>query len=117
MLKAFITPLADHTYSETYTVGRSKTDTETTQHAWSVSAEVAYGYFTGKAEYSGYVENTTSETWNEEKQQTTTISVKKGQSVFVWQYVFGMAQYGDELHFHSTIIGDTDSESKKPVIN
>ena len=116
LLQAFVTPLADHTYSETYKVGRSKTDTEATQHAWSVSADVAYGYFSASAEYSGYVEKTTSETWSEEKEETTTISVKKGQSVFVWQYVFGMAQYGEELHFNSTIIGDTDSQSKKPVL-
>ena len=116
LLQAFLTPLADHTYTEKYKVGRSKTDVEKSNHAWSVSAEVTIKFFSAKAEYSGFVESSSSETWNEEREKTRTISVTKGQSVCVWQYVFGMAQYGEEMHFHSTILGDTDSTEKKPVL-
>lgn len=116
LLRAFIRPLADHTYSETYKIGRSKTHTNTKHHAWNVSAEVAKDFFIAKAEYSGFVEDTNTETWSEEKETSYTVNVKKGRSVWTWQYVFGMSQYGEELHFQSTIIGDTDSEDKKPVI-
>ena len=116
LLQAYMTPLADHTYSETYKVGRSATDTTTNQHSWSVSTEVAIKFFSAKAEYAGFVEASSSSTWNEEREESRTISVTKGQTVCVWQYVFGMAQYGEELHFNSTIIGDTDSKYKKPVL-
>ena len=116
LLQAFITPMADHTYNVKYKIGRSKTESQTTHQAWSVSAGAAYGFFSGSVEYSGYLEHTTSDTWNEEREESITINVKKGHSVYVWQYVFGAAQYGDELRFHSTIVGDTDSEDKKPVL-
>ena len=116
LLQAYITPLADHTYSQTYKVGRSTTTSTTTHHAWNVTAEVAKGFFSGSSSYSGFVEHSKSETWEEEREETFTFSVKKGQLVWVWQYVFGVAQYDDEMSFHSTIIGDTDSADKKPVI-
>ena len=116
LLRAYITPLADHTYSERYKVGRSETDSETNQHAWNVSAEVAIAFFSAKSEYAGFVEATSSTTWTEEREETKSISVTKGQTVYVWQYVFGMAQYGEELHFSSTITGDTDSKDKRPVL-
>ena len=116
LLRAFVTPLADHTYSVTYKVGKSTTKSETTQHAWNISVEVAKGIFSASAEYSGYVENTSSETWSEEKEESYEISVTKGKSVWVWQYVFGLSQYGDEMLFQSNIIGDTNSQDKKPQI-
>ena len=116
LLVAFMTPLADHTHTERYTVGRSKTDTETNNHAWNVSVEVAIKFFSAKAEYSGFVEKSSSSTWTEEREETRTVFVKEGQSVCVWQYVFCMTQYGENLHFNSTYLGDTDSTMKKPVL-
>ena len=116
LLQAFVTPLADHTYSVTYTVGKSVTESQTTQHAWNVSVKVAKGFFSASGEYSGFVQKSSSTTWNEEREQKYTINVKKGQSVWVWQYVFGISQYDDEMCFQSTVIGDTDSQDKKPVI-
>ena len=116
LIQAFVTPLADHTYTVTFAVGRGKKQHQTTQHAWNVSVETAKALFTAKAEYSGYVENTSSETWSEEKEETYTVGVRSGQSVFVWQYVFSLSQYGDEINFQSTIIGDTDSQDKKPIL-
>lgn len=114
----WVNPGLDHTHTVTYKVGRSKTVSEEVKFAWDVSAQVAYStYFSAKAEFSGYVESSGSETWNTETEVTTTYTVKEGQaSVFVWQYVFSMSQYGEELNFHSTIIGDSDSEYKKPVL-
>ena len=116
LLQAFVTPLADHTYSVTYTVGKSVTKSQTTQNAWNVSVGAAKDLFSASAEYSGFVQKSSSTTWKEEMQQKYTINVKKGQSVWVWQYVFGISQYDDEIRFQSTIIGDTDSQDKKPVI-
>ena len=118
LIKGWVSPRLDHTYTVTYKVGKSKTVSEKVQFAWDVSAQVAYSTFiSAKAEISGYVESASSETWNTETEVTTTYTVKAGQgSVFVWQYVFSMSQYGEELNFHSTIIGDSDSEYKKPVL-
>ena len=116
LLQAFVTPLADHQYSLAYKVGKSVTKSQTTHNAWSVSVGVAKGLFSASAEYSGFVEKSSSTTWDEGKEQTYTINVTKGHSVWVWQYVFGMSQYDDEIHFQSTIVGDTDCKDKKPVI-
>ena len=116
LLQAFVTPLADHTYSKTYKVGKSKTESQTTHQAWNISVGGAVKAFSASAQFSGFVENTSSETWSEEKEQTYTVNVKKGTSVWVWQYIFGMSQYGDEINFQSSIIGDTDSQDKKPLI-
>ena len=117
MIRGWVTPAVDHTYTVTYKVGKSKTVSEKVEFAWDVSAQVAYGCFKGRADFSGFVESSTSETWNTETDVTTTYTVKAGQgSVYMWQYVFSMSQYGEELNFHSTIIGDSDSEKKKPVL-
>ena len=116
LLKGFVTPLATQSYSLTYKVGRSKTESEETQLAWKLSVKTAKGFFSSSQEYSGYVKNTSSETWSEEKEETYKITVTKGQSVFVWQYVFGLSQYGDEVKFQSTIIGNTDNRDKKPTL-
>ena len=45
LLQAFVTPLADHTYSMTYKVGKSKTESQTTHQAWNISVGVAKGAF------------------------------------------------------------------------
>jgi len=116
LLKAFVTPLADHKYTETYKVGKSKTESQTTHHAWNISADFAKGLFSANAEYSGYVENSSSRTWSEEREQSFEINVSTGQSVWIWQYVFKILQYGDEISFGSSIVGDTDSKYKKPVL-
>ena len=117
LIKGWVMPMLDREYNVTYKVGRSKTVSEKVEFAWDVSAEVAYSYFSARAEFSGYVESSSSETWNTEIEVTTTNTVKEWHgSVFVWQYVFSMSQYGEELNFRSTIIGDSDSENKKPVL-
>ena len=116
LLQAFVTPLADHQYSVVCKVGKSVTKSQTTHNAWCLSAGVAKGLFSASTKYSGFVENSGSTTWDEGKEQTYTISVTKGHSVWVWQYVFGMSRYDDEIHFQSIIVGDTDSKDKKPVI-
>ena len=114
LLRAFITPLADHTYNQTYKIGRTKTETDMSQHGWSVSAGFAMGLFSANANYSGAVQGTSSETWSEEKEESYTISVTGSKSVFVWQYTFSISQYGEEVKFLSSIIGDTDDVNKKP---
>jgi len=50
------------------------------------------------------------------KEETVEVIVSAGQSVWVWQYVFKMFQYGDKISFASSIVGDTDSQDKKPVL-
>ena len=98
-----------------YKVGKSKTESKTTHQVWNVPIGVAKSAFSASISYSGFVEKTNNETWNEEKEQTYTINVTKGKSVWVWQFVFSMSQYGDEVNFQCSIVGDTDSEDKKPL--
>ena len=116
LLRAFITPQADHTYNQTYKIGRSKTETDMSQHAWSVSAGFAMGLFSADGDYRGAVEETSSETWSEEKEESYTISVTGDKSVFVWQYTFTISQFGEEVKFLSSIIGDTNDVNVKPKI-
>ena len=73
LLRAFVTPMADHTYNQIYKIGRSTTETDISQHAygWSESAGFASGLFSTYVNYSGAVEETSSETWSEEKENYT----------------------------------------------
>ena len=100
--------MADHTYNQIYKIGRSMTETDISQHAygWSESAGFANGLFSTYVNYSGAVEETSSETWSEEKEESYTISVTGSASVFVWQYMFTISQFGEEVNFLSSIIGD-----------
>ena len=110
LLRAFIMPETDHTYTVNYKVGTSQTRSTTTQVAWRVSAGIDIKkVFNASAELSGFVEKTSSITWTKERSESHTIKVTKGESIVVWQYVFAMEQYGDEWSFQSTIIGDTNS--------
>ena len=117
LLRAFITPQADHTYNQTYKIGRSRTETEMSRHAWSVSAGYAKCLFSADANYSGAVEETSSETWSEEKEESYTVNVTGDKSVFVWQYMFTISQFGEEVKFLSSIIGDTNDVNVKPGLH
>ena len=75
MLQAFVTPLANHTYNITYKIGRSKTETDMSKHGWIVPAKFAKSLFSSDANYSGAVQETSSETWSEEKEKSCTIMV------------------------------------------
>ena len=116
IVKAFINPQAAHTYTERYLVGRSYSSTVTVHHAWSVSASAAYDAFSASATYSGFVERSHTDTWNEEHETTTQISVEPGVTVVVWQYVFTMERYNENLIFQSDILGDTNSIYVKPTL-
>lgn len=116
VVKAFINPMASHTFTQTYKVGKVLTRSMTEQHAWSVSAGIAKSIFSASAEYSGFVEKSSEQTWSSEYEETTTIDVKAGKTVVVWQFVFGMKQYDEEYSFQSSIIGDSDSLDVQPSI-
>ena len=116
VIKAFIDPIATHTFTQKYKVGKSQTKSATEHHAWKVTAGVAIKWFSASAEYSGFVEKSSSSTWSSEYEETTTIKVEAGKTVVVWQFVFGAEQYGDEYSFQSSIIGDTDSLDQQPSI-
>lgn len=117
LVRAFVTPETSHTYTITYKVGKSQTRSMTTQHAWKISAGIEIKeIFSASAEYSGFVERTSSNTWTEEREESHTINVSEGETIVVWQYLFTMEQYGDEWSFQSTIIGDTNSLDVKPQL-
>ena len=90
LLQAFMTPLADHTYTKTYKVEKSRMDTETDNRAWNVSAKAAILFFSAKAEYSNFVESASSETWSEERRLQELFQSRKvnqcvcGSTCLVW---------------------------------
>ena len=116
VVKAFIDPIATHTFTAKFKVGKTRTKSVTEQHGWKVSVGAAIGWFQASAEYSGFIQKASSNTWSSEYEETTTIKVEAGKTVVVWQFVFGMEQYGDEYSFQSSIIGNTDSLDKTPEI-
>lgn len=116
VIKAFIDPKTSHTYKQAYKIGKSLSKQRTEHHAWKVSAELAKSTFKASAEYSGFVEKVSTSTWSSEYQEIATINVKEGQTIVVWQFVFGMQQYGEEYSFQSNIIGDTHSLNVRPTI-
>ena len=117
VLKAFITPKATHKYKVNYKTGRSLTPISEYEYAWSLPEVAAYKMFKATAEYFGFVEKSDSNTWGEEKDETKEITVEKGKTVVVWQYVFKAEQLGDECSYFSTIIGDTHSLDIEPKLN
>ena len=116
VVKAFINPLASHTFTQTYKVGKTLRQSSTERHGWSISVGVAKGIFSASAEYSGFVEKTNESTWSSEREETSTIDVTAGKTVVVWQFVFGMKQYDEEYSFQSSILADTDSLDVQPSI-
>ena len=117
LVKAYITPRATHTHTETYRVGRSHSSTATVHRAWSVSVGFAKGLFSAGAEYSGFVERSRDDTWSTEHTEEVSIHVTAGETVVVWQYVYTMEQYNEMLTFRSNILGDTDSMNVKPTLS
>ena len=79
------------------------TETGMSQHAyvWSVSAGFSKGLFSTYVNYSGAVKETSNETWSEEKEELYTNSVTGSASVYVWQYMFTISQFGEEANFLS----------------
>lgn len=114
LLQAFIEPKTDRSLEVTYKVGRAKNSSKTVMHAWKVSAEVAYSFIKAGVGYDGSFSSVEASTLTEEKTVALTIQVPKDQTICVWQYVYCIAQYGDEIAFLSNIIRDTDSIDKKP---
>ena len=111
VIKAFINPAASHKFQQKYKVGKSLTSSRTQRHAWNVLMGIAKSIFSASVEYSGYVEISSEKTWSTEYEEITTIEVQ-GETVVVWQFVFGIKQYGDEYSFQSSIIGQTNSLKK-----
>ena len=116
VIKAFINPVATHKFQQKYKVGKSLTSSRTERHAWNVLAGIAKDIFSASAEYSGYVQISSEKTWSTEYEEITMIEVEEGETVVVWQYVFGMQQYGEEYSFQSSIIGHTNSLKETPSL-
>lgn len=116
IVNSVINPAALHTCMYTYTTGRSQSKSSSSQQAWGISADLSAEMFSASAKYSSFVQNTTEETWSEEKTVERSITVKPGQSVVTWQFVFGATQYGNFLQFKSNILADTDDGENPPKL-
>ena len=114
LLQATVKARADHTYEISFEIGQERTSTKTVHNAWSITAEVAEGMFSASATYSGFVEQTNSQTWGTKKTTKRTIHITKGETVATWQYCFGITRYGDKYEYLSSIIEDTDSPTSPP---
>ena len=109
--QAFITPKSPRTFVIDYKVGRTKQFSKTNTHGWKISTELASSFLKGHLGYDGSISTTETSTVTKEKNVTLTIDVPKDHTVCVWQYVYCIAEYGDEMLFQ---ICDTDSLDKKP---
>ena len=116
LVKAFVTPETSDTFTIKYKVGKSQTKSTTTQSVWkdSVDHSKFKEIFRASGKFSDTMENTSSETWMEEREESYKISVIKGETVVVWQYVFAMERFGDEWSFKSMIIDKTNNLDVKP---
>ena len=85
VVKAFIDPIATHTFTAKFKVGKTRTKSVTEQHGWKVSVGAAIGWFQASAEYSGFIQKASSNTWSSEYEETTTIKVEAGKTVVVWR--------------------------------
>lgn len=116
MINCLLNPAAYHTYTFSYTTGRSQTQSSASQHGWGASVELSSESFSASAEYSGFVKKATEETWSEEKTVERRILVKPGKSVITWQWVFRASQDNDSLQFNSNILMDTNSSEELPML-
>ena len=114
LLQAFIMPKAHRTFELNYKVGRTKEVSKSSTHAWKISAELVCKFLKGTVGYDGSISSAETSTLTEEKNVKLTIEVPEHRTVCVWQYVYCIAEYGDEIIFLSNIICDTDSLDKKP---
>ena len=97
-----------------------KESSKTVTHAWKISAEVAYSFLKSGVGYEGSISFAKKSILTEEKTHTLKIDVPgQGDSlktVCVWQYIYRINEYDDEIEFLSNIICDTDDLNKKPDI-
>ena len=114
LLQAFITPKSPRTLVIDYKVGWTKQFSKTNTHGWKISTELASSILKGHLGSDGSISTTETSTVTKEKNVTLTIDVPKDHTVCVWQYVYCIAEYSDEMLFQSNIICDTDSLDKKP---
>ncbi|XP_071133207.1 galactose-binding lectin-like [Mytilus edulis] len=122
IINTIINPIAEHTHTRSYTVGKSKTESRSSTFAfkWEISggilANTAFGSLTASMSASTeyMIKKASSNTWSEEKIVTNQIKVVPGKSVVTWQYVFDVAQCDHKAIFHSNILADTDDVSHKP---
>ena len=92
-----------------YKVGKSQTKTITNQVAWSMTADATVDIFNASRTFGGFVQKAGNNTWLDEKEVSTTIDVEADKTIVVWQYVFAIRQYNEEISFQSDIIESTNS--------
>ncbi|CAL4080094.1 unnamed protein product, partial [Meganyctiphanes norvegica] len=113
-------PLVSETYESSYTVGKSRSkSTDTTfKHGWEFSgtAKAWFAEFSASLSLSTEIQQSSSETWNEEIVETRTYEVTKGNPVAVWQRTFIGTQLGNKASFYSNIFYHTNSSKIKPPI-
>ena len=116
-VRAHINPQKTGTYPETYNIGKSQTKSVNTAEVWNVSIDYAKELFSASPEYSQFVERSNKNTWLTEQVIDVEVQVEAGKSFVVWQYVFIMTQFKEELTFMSDIYGHTNSENVEPTLS
>jgi hypothetical protein len=113
LVRAFITPEDNGVYTINYKVGKSQPKSRS---VWKGTTDVSNTFSASNQFSADFMNKADSATWKEEKEDAHRVIVTKGETTVVWQYVFIMEQYGDELSFKSKIIRNTDSLDDKPQL-
>jgi len=116
-------PLSDRTITFKAKVGRSVSNTSTTQITTTFKAEMEDQLFGAKSKASVEVKSaftqTDSKTWTQEQEQDITYNIKKDQPIAVWQRVF-TANFTDGSiwsYGSGNIFYDTQSSNAPPPPN
>ncbi|CAG2209190.1 Lectin [Mytilus edulis] len=111
-------PAAEHKHTFQYKVGKSKT--ENTRYSfefkWEATAGVSAGIASASAtsSLSTMFERSSASTWSEETTVTREITVKPGETVVTWQFVFTCEQLNHRAKFYSNLLADTRSSDDVP---
>ncbi|CAC5412589.1 Lectin [Mytilus coruscus] len=118
IINMVINPVAVHKYTFQYKVGKSKT--ESTSYSFSFKWETTAGVSAGivsasaSASLSTMFERSSASTWSEETTVTREITVKPGETVVTWQFVFTCEQLNHRAKFNSNLLADTRSPNDVP---
>jgi len=113
-------PKTDHTYSFSSWTGRQFSRQDTVTESFGVSVSVSMGPFSASSSYSYVASQQTTKVWSAGTNTTHSITVGKGESAVVWNYVLVSKCYNhvnmflEELTYGTNIWQDT-TNSRQPT--
>ncbi|VDI44685.1 Hypothetical predicted protein [Mytilus galloprovincialis] len=118
IINMIIDPTAEHKHTLQYKVGKSKTESTSYsfEFKWETTAGISYGILNASTttSLSTMFERSSASTWSEETTVTREITVKPGETVVTWQFVFTCDQLNHRAKFNSNLLADTRSPTDVP---